>query len=378
MMTGGGVGEGLRGGELMAALVTGVALLGGLAAGQGILGQRTGPHARVADRRAAGRRRQPPHRVGRDAGDDGRVVRRQRRRRRRRAGAPARACPTSPAWSLFAVVMLAVVGLGLGVLSWSALVAGLATTGAGDLRPEPGLRRPRRHPVRRPGGQRPDRLPAGRGARDRLRRGVLAAHAGLHPRPRAHPPGGVVRAGRAGDPDAGLRRSPGRRSTPRPAPGTSPTSCATSGSPTIAYLFVAVGFTGSVLTNIWSGALSLADVAPRVAHRAALVAVAAAGTVLAASGFDDLMLVVAHDHGAGGAGAGRDLRHPRRPRRRRRDPDGGRSAWALGGRASRAGWRCTWQALHSRSRRRRSCRRWPTGCSARRGSGNWRTRGLGG
>ena len=42
MMMGGGVGEGLRGGELVAALATGVALLTLLAGGQGILGQRTG------------------------------------------------------------------------------------------------------------------------------------------------------------------------------------------------------------------------------------------------------------------------------------------------------------------------------------------------
>jgi hypothetical protein len=62
------------------------------------------------------------------------------------------------------------------------------------------------------------------------------------------------------------------------------------GSPTVAYLFVAIGFTGSVLTNIWSGALSLADAAPAITHRAALLAVTAAGTLLAAAGFADLML----------------------------------------------------------------------------------------
>ena len=62
------------------------------------------------------------------------------------------------------------------------------------------------------------------------------------------------------------------------------------GSSNVAYLFVAVGFTGSILTNLWSGALSLQDAAPRVTHRAALLSVAAAGAVLAAAGFDDLML----------------------------------------------------------------------------------------
>ena len=62
------------------------------------------------------------------------------------------------------------------------------------------------------------------------------------------------------------------------------------GSPEIAYLFAALGFTGSVLTNIWSGGLSLSDAVPRVGHRAGLVAVTAVGTVVAALDFSDLML----------------------------------------------------------------------------------------
>jgi cytosine permease len=62
------------------------------------------------------------------------------------------------------------------------------------------------------------------------------------------------------------------------------------GSPELSYLFVTVGFAGSVLTNIWSGALSLADAAPRVGHRVALAGVAAAGTALAAARFADWMM----------------------------------------------------------------------------------------
>src|SRR5207302_2440013 len=62
------------------------------------------------------------------------------------------------------------------------------------------------------------------------------------------------------------------------------------GSPTIAYLFVAVGFTGSVMTNIYSGALSLTDSLPRAGHRRALVAVTLAGTALAALGFSRWMV----------------------------------------------------------------------------------------
>ena len=49
------------------------------------------------------------------------------------------------------------------------------------------------------------------------------------------------------------------------------------GSPEIAYLFAALGFTGSVLTNIWSGALSLTDASRGVGDRAALTAVTVRG-----------------------------------------------------------------------------------------------------
>jgi cytosine/uracil/thiamine/allantoin permease len=62
------------------------------------------------------------------------------------------------------------------------------------------------------------------------------------------------------------------------------------GSPTVAYLFVAVGFTGSVMTNIYSGALSLTDALPGAGHRRALVAVTLAGTALATLGFSRWMV----------------------------------------------------------------------------------------
>ena len=61
------------------------------------------------------------------------------------------------------------------------------------------------------------------------------------------------------------------------------------GSPTVAYLFVAIGFAGSVMSNLYSGALSLSD-ATRIAHRPALVAVATAGTALASLHFSKWML----------------------------------------------------------------------------------------
>jgi len=71
-------------------------------------------------------------------------------------------------------------------------------------------------------------------------------------------------------------------------------------SPAVAYLFVAVGFFGSIMTNIWSGGLALAQAAsarPGAASRrrrpgqhAAMVAVTGAGLLLAVAGFREEML----------------------------------------------------------------------------------------
>lgn len=62
------------------------------------------------------------------------------------------------------------------------------------------------------------------------------------------------------------------------------------GSSQLAYLFVAVGFTGSVLTNIWSGGLALRDVVPRLPARAAMAAVTAVGAAAAAAGIAERAL----------------------------------------------------------------------------------------
>lgn len=59
--------------------------------------------------------------------------------------------------------------------------------------------------------------------------------------------------------------------------------------PQAAYVFVAVGFFGSVMTNVYSGALALTSVTG-VTHRRAMVAVSVAGAALAASGFRERML----------------------------------------------------------------------------------------
>jgi cytosine permease len=288
MMTGGGVGEGLRGGELVAALVAGVVLLAALAATQGILGQRTGrtlasltagPLGGEGSRRTASvvMLAMMVGWFGVNVGVAGVAL-------ARLVGMPDIAGVVA-----FAVIMLAVVGFGLGVLSWSALVAGLATTGIAvyglqlafderDATLSGGLA----------GSDPIGFLPAvalviGYGAAfslrtpdfthdlARTRQVVWCALVGL-----AIP---TLAFGFAG---AALYAATGSWDLSDVLHDL--------GSPTIAYLFVAVGFTGSVLTNIWSGALSLADVAPRVPHRVALLAVAAAGTCLAAAGFDDLML----------------------------------------------------------------------------------------
>jgi cytosine permease len=62
------------------------------------------------------------------------------------------------------------------------------------------------------------------------------------------------------------------------------------GSSQLAYLFVAVGFVGSVLTNIWSGGLALRDVWPRVGARTAMAAVTVVGAAAAAAGLADRAL----------------------------------------------------------------------------------------
>jgi cytosine permease len=288
MMTGGGVGEGLRGAELVAALVVGVGLLAALAAGQGVLGQRTGrtlaaltagPLGRAGSRRTASvvMLAMMVGWFGVNVGVAGVAL------------ARLIGLPDAAGVVLFAALMVAVVSRGLGVLSWSALVAGLATTGLAvyglqlafderDATLSGGLA----------GSDPIGFLPAvtlviGYGAAfslrtpdfthdlARTRQVVWCALAGLAVPTLLFALAGAALYAATGTWDlADVLRD--------------------LGSPTIAYLFLALGFTGSVLTNIWSGALSLADAAPRVPHRAALVAVTAAGTVLAAASFDELML----------------------------------------------------------------------------------------
>ena len=288
LMTGGGVGEGLQGADLVIALVVGVVLLAGLAATQGILGQRTGmtlAQLTAGPLGAEGSRRTASVVMlammlgwfGVNAGVAGVAV------------ARLVGIPDVLGVLVFAALMLAVASRGLGVLSWSALVAGLATVvlagwglhlafadraitlSGGDA------------------GQHPTSivtgivLVVGYGAAfslrapdfthdlARTRQVVWCAVAGL-----AIP---FVLFGLAG---AALQA----------ATGTWDLSDVMRdlGSPELAYLFVALGFVGSVLTNIWSGGLSLNDVAPRLSRGAGQAIVAVVGAVIAAAGFSDLML----------------------------------------------------------------------------------------
>jgi purine-cytosine permease-like protein len=288
LMAGGGVAEGLRGAELVAAIVVGVVLLTGLALVQGLLGQRTGAPLAALTAGPLGREGSRLTasvvmlammlgwfgvNVGVAGVALGRLV----------------GIPDVAGVILFTSLMLAIVSLGLSVLSWSALVAGIATTSLAayglhlaladrDATLSGG------HTATDPIGFLPAvTLVIGYGAAFSLRtpdfthdlarprQVVWCALTGLAAPVLAFALAGAVLQAATGQWDlADVLRG--------------------LGSSEIAYLFVAVGFTGSVLTNIWSGALSLEDAAPRVPHRTALVAVAAVGAVLAAAGFDDLML----------------------------------------------------------------------------------------
>lgn len=288
LMTGGGMGEGLRGGEFVAALAIGVALLAALAIGQGVLGQRTGrtlsaltagPLGETGSRRTASVAMllMMVGWFGVNVGVAGVAL------------ARLLGLPDVAGVAIFAALMLAVARLGLGALSWSALVAGLATTGlaayglhlafadapftlsGGDAGA---------HPI---GFASAVVLVVGYGAAfslrtpdfthdlRRTRQVVWCALAGLVVPLLVFAVAGAALQAATGTWDLAdvMRRL---------------------GSPEVAYLFVAIGFTGSVLTNIWSGGLSLADAVPAVPVAVAMPVVTVVGAVVAAGGFSDLML----------------------------------------------------------------------------------------
>ena len=288
LMTGGGMGEGLRGGAFLLALAVGVALLAALAIGQGIVGQRTGrtlseltagPLGETGSRRTASVAMllMMVGWFGVNVGVAGVAL------------ARLLGIPDVAGVALFAALMLAVARLGLGALSWSALVAGLATTGlaayglhlafadapftlsGGDAGSEPIGFAAAVVLVVGYGAAFSLRTPDFTHDLARTRQVVWCALSGLVVPLIVFAVAGAALQAATGTWDLAdvMRRL---------------------GSPEVAYLFVAVGFTGSVLTNIWSGGLSLSDAVPAVPVAVAMPAVTAVGTVVAAGGFSDLML----------------------------------------------------------------------------------------
>ena len=285
-MMGGGVGEGLEGADLVIALVTGVVLLTAMASVQGVLGQATGlslARLTAGPLGVEGSRRTASVVMlammlgwfGVNVGVAGVAL------------ARLVGLPDVVGVVAFAAIMLAVAGRGLGVLSWSATIAGRrrwsSPPGACTSRSPTGPSRCRARPpaATRRASSRASCWWSATARRSRCapdfthdlarpRQVVWCALVGL-----AAPVVVFALAGAAlhAATTLGPRRRPAR---PR--------------QPELAYLFVAVGFTGSVLTNIWSGGLSLDDVLRACRAGRPWLVVAAAGTCLAAAGFDELML----------------------------------------------------------------------------------------
>jgi purine-cytosine permease-like protein len=285
LMMGGGLGEGLAGPALLAAMAVGVAALTTLAAAQGALGQKGGQPLLALSAQVlgpGGRRVAGLAMLGMMIGWFGVNVGVGGTALGRLVGLPDRA-----GMALFALLTVAVVWRGVDALSRVALLAGAATVVlaayglavALDGRPV-GLGGEPADPIGFGAGV---ALVVGYGAAFALRtpdftrdlaRGrdvVFCALVGL-----AAPVAAFVLAG------AVLRAATGTWDLADVLRDL--------GAPTLAYLFLAVGFSGSVMTNLYSGALSLTEVVPRAAHRAGLVAVALAGTALAAAHFSDQML----------------------------------------------------------------------------------------
>lgn len=287
-MMGGGVAEGIEGAALLAALFLGTALLGSLAATQGILGQRSRRTLLQLTARplggAASRKTASLAMLAMMLGWFALNVSVAGEALARLVDIPDRA-----GMALFAALMLAVVWRGINALSWAALAAGVATTvlAAYGLSEVLGAQ----HVSVTGDGVAADpvgflqgvALVIGYGAafslrtpdftRDlaRPRQVIWCALVGMAIPVAAFGLVGVM-----------LQLSTGTWDLSE--------VLVELGSPTIAYLFVAVGFTGSVMTNLYSGALSLSDAAPRVTHGAGLWAVCVVGSALAALHFSQWML----------------------------------------------------------------------------------------
>ncbi len=288
MMMGGGVAQGLEGATLLAVLGAGTVALTLLALAQGLLGQRTGLPLTALVAGALGERasRRTASIVmlammlgwfGLNAGVGGSAL------------ARLIDAPEALGIVLFSAAILAVVWFGIGALSLSALVAGIATVVLAVY----GLDRAFAHTDVTLSGANTATDPTGALAGVAIVVGYGAAFA-LRTPDFTHDLGRqrqVVWCALAGlcAPLAGFAVA---GAALQAATGTWDLAdvLLELGSPGFAYAFLALGFTGSVLTNLWSGALSLSHAAPRVAHRPALVLVALAGGALAVAGFSRLML----------------------------------------------------------------------------------------
>ncbi len=309
LMLGGGVGEGLEGGALVIALVVGVTLLTTLACVQGMLGQSTGlslARLTAGPLGVEGSRRTASVVMlammlgwfGVNVGVAGVAL------------ARLVGVPDTVGVIAFSAIMLVVAGRGLGVLSWSATVAGVATVvlaawglhlafadreltlSGGEAGSHPTSILTGVVLVVGYGSAFSLRAPDFTHDLGRMRQVLWCALVGL-----AVP---VLIFGLAG---AALQAATGNWDLADVMRDL--------GSPELAYLFVAVGFTGSVLTNIWSGGLSLTDARP-----AAVAADRPDRRRLRRRGHRGGRLrrpdaALAGDHGARRAGAGRRLRHPR-------------------------------------------------------------------
>ena len=267
MMMGGGVSQGLEGATLLAVLAVGTLALTALAMAQGLLGQRTGlplnalvagPLGERASRRTASlvMLAMMLGWFGLNTGVGGSAL------------ARLIDLPEPAGILLFAAAMLAVVWLGIGALSVSALLAGCATVVLAVY----GLDRAFGRSEVALSGPNTATDPIGILAGVAIVVGYGAAFALRTPdfthdlrRPRQ-----VAWCALAGlmTPLTGFAIA---GAALQAATGTWDLADVLRelGSPSVAYLFVALGFTGSVLTNLYSGALSLTHAAPALGHRRA-------------------------------------------------------------------------------------------------------------
>lgn len=286
LMAGGGVAEGVEGWVLVAAVLAGVAALTTLAVGQGMLGQRlklplggvvAGPLGVEGSRRIASLAMLVMMigwfgvNVGVAGTATGRLL----------------GIPDVAGMVLFALLALAMTWRGIGSLSWAALAAGVATVtlaawGMHLASDAHGLALQSARTATDPISPiEAASLMVGYGAAFALRTPDFTID--LQRRRQ------VLWCGLAGL-AAPLTAFALAGATLQAATGTWDLADVMKalGSSTGAYLFIAAGFFGSVMSNLFSGSLALQGAVP-IGHRRGMLVVLGIGLVLAASGFSDRM-----------------------------------------------------------------------------------------